>query len=73
MRDRCGDYRRAITTQNFSQGVQEHLYKCGKGVFKMTPFFKIKGLPREHSTILADEDRFIKQYKPQLNVSKLGS
>ena len=73
VRDRCGDYRRAITTQNFSQGVQEHLYRCGKGMFKMTPFFKIKGLPREHSTILAYEDRFIKQHIPQLNVSKLGS
>ena len=72
VRDRCGDYRRAINTQNFTQGVQEHLHKCGKGVFTITPFFKIKGQNRDHSTILAYEELFIKRYQPQLNASKLG-
>ena len=73
VRDRCGDYRRAINTQNFSQGVHEHLHQCGKGNFKMTPFFKIKGPTSGHSTILAYEDTFIKKFQPTLNKSKLGN
>ena len=72
VRERCGDYRRAINTQNFSQGVHEHIHNCGKGQFKMTPFFKIKG-SNDHSTILSYEDLFIKRYQPELNNSKLGS
>ena len=72
VRERCGDYHRAINTQNFTQGVHEHLFRCGQGDFKMTPFFKIKGHSNDHSTILAYEDLFIKRYKPQLNHSKLG-
>ena len=72
VRDRCGDYRRAINTQKFTQGVHEHLHRCGKGVFSITPFFKIKGQSKDHSTILAYEDFFIKKFKPQLNASKLG-
>ena len=72
VRERCGDYRRAINTQNFSQGVHEHIHNCGKGQFKMTPFFKIKG-SNDHSTILSYEDLFIKRYQPELNNSKLGN
>ena len=72
VRERCGDYRRAINAQNFTQGVHEHLFNCANGDFKMTPFFKIKGQQRDHSTILAYEDLFIKKYKPKLNNSKLG-
>ena len=71
VRDRCGDYRRAINTQNFSQGVHEHLYSCGKGVFNITPFFKIKNGTNDHSVILAYEDLFIKRFKPKLNCLKL--
>ena len=71
LRERCGDYRRAVNSQNFSQGVHEHLSKCGNGIFSMTPFFKIKG-NTDHSTILTYEDMFIKKYKPRLNHLKLG-
>ena len=71
VRDRCGDYRRAINTHNFSQGVHEHLYSCGKGVFNITPFFKIKNGTNDHSVILAYEDLFIKRFKPKLNCLKL--
>ena len=71
LRERCGDYRRAVNAQNYSQGVHEHLSVCGKGVFTMTPFFKIKN-SSDHSTILVYEDMFIKRYKPRLNHLKLG-
>ena len=71
LRERCGDYRRAVNSQTFTQGVHEHLFNCGNGIFSMTPFFKIKG-NSDHSTILAYEDLFIKRYKPRLNHSKLG-
>ena len=72
LRERCGDYRRAITAQRFTQGVHEHLAKCGNGIFSMTPFFKIK-VGSDHSTILSYEDLFIKRYKPRLNHLKLGT
>ena len=72
VRDRCGDYRCAVNTQNFTQGVHEHLHRCGNGNFKMTPFFKINGQPKHHSTILAYED-FITKFRPQLNNSKIGA
>ena len=71
LRERCGDYRRALNSQRFTQGVHEHLFNCGKSVFSMTPFFKIKG-STDHSTILVYEDMFIKRYQPKLNQSKLG-
>ena len=66
VRDQCGDYRCTINTQNFTQGVQEHLHRCGKGVFTIiTPFFKIKGQNRDHSTLLSYEELLMKRYQPQ--------
>ena len=72
VRDRCGDYRRAISDERFhTQGVHKHIAQCGSGSFKMTPFFKIKSSDRGHNTILTYESNFIKKFKPHLNESKL--
>ena len=72
VRDRCGDYRRAISDERFhTQGVHKHIAQCGKGSFKMTPFFKIKSSDRGHNMILTYESNFIKKFKPHLNESKL--
>ena len=73
VRDRNGDYRRAISDKKFhTQGVHEHLATCGNGHYLMTPFFKIKSANRGHQTILQYESYFIQKYKPALNESKLG-
>ena len=72
VRDRCGDYRRAISDPKFhTQGVHKHLATCGKGSFSMTPFFKLKDNNRGHNFILTYESHFIKRFKPSLNESKL--
>ena len=73
VRDRCGDYRRAISDPKYyQQGVHEHLATCGKGKFLMTPFLKIQTNNRGHSMILSQEEFFIKKFQPSLNKSKLG-
>ena len=73
VRDRCGDYRRAISDPKYhTQGVHEHLASCGKGTFSITPFLKIKTSNRGHTHILSQEGFFIKKFKPSLNESKLG-
>ena len=73
VRDRCGDYRRAISDPKFfTQGVHKHLATCGKGRFTITPFLKINTNGRGHSMILSQEGFFIKKFKPSLNESKLG-
>ena len=71
VRERCGEYRNAIENKRFSQGVHEHLATCGKGVFVMTPFFKIHDGNRDSQTILSYETLFIQRYRPRLNVLKL--
>ena len=43
VRDRCGDYRRAVSNERFhTQGVHKHIAQCGNGSFTFTPFFKNK-------------------------------
>ncbi|XP_062610424.1 uncharacterized protein LOC134272191 [Saccostrea cucullata] len=43
----------------------EHFAKCGKGIFKIFPFYK---LPNENENLrLAKEDYFINLFKPKLN------
>ena len=72
VRDRCGDYRRAISDPKFhTQGVHQHLATCGKGKFLMTPFLKIRTDNRGHTMILSQEEFFIKKFQPSLNRSKL--
>ena len=72
VRDRCGDYRRAISDPKyFTQGVHKHLATCGKGTFTITPFLKIQTGNRGHSAILSQEEFFIKKFQPSLNRSKL--
>ena len=72
VRDRCGDYRRAISEPRFhTQGVHRHIAQCGQGNFTMTPFFKLKNDNHGHDYILSYESHFIKRYKPSLNESKL--
>ena len=71
VRARCGDYRNAIETKKFTQGVHEHIYNCGNGKFLMTPFFKLHDSDRGHHMILSYESLFIKRYKPKLNHLKL--
>ena len=72
VRDRCGDYRRAISEPKYyTQGVHEHLATCGKGNFTITPFLKIRTGSRGHNVILSQEEFFIKKYQPSLNKSKL--
>ena len=72
VRDRCGDYRRAISEPRFhTQGVHRHIAQCGQGNFTMTPFFKLKNDNHGHDYILSYESHFIKKYKPSLNESKL--
>ena len=70
VRDRCGEYRRAIENKNFTQGVHKHISDCG-GNFSMTPFLKIFDGSRDSQTILSYESHFIKRYRPKLNVLKL--
>ena len=73
VRERNGDYRRAISDKKFhTQGVHEHLATCGNGHFIMTPFFKIKSADRGHQMILQYETYFIQKYRPALNESKLN-
>ena len=72
VRDRCGDYRRAISDPKYyTQGVHRHLATCGKGQFSITPFLKIKTSDRGHTMILSQEGFFIKKFQPSLNESKL--
>ena len=72
VRDRCGDYRRAVSDPKFhTQGVHRHIAQCGKGNFSMTPFFKLKSTSHGHSLILSYESSFIKKFRPALNESKL--
>ena len=72
VRDRCGDYRRAVSDPKFhTQGVHKHIAQCGNGNFIMTPFFKLKSTSHGHNLILTYESHFIKRYKPSLNESKL--
>ena len=43
VRDRCGDYRRAVSDPRFhTQGVHKHIAQCGQGNFTMTPFLNWK-------------------------------
>ena len=71
VRDRCGDYRRAITTCSYTQGVQKHLAECGKGLLQMTPFYKVRTFGRGHAMILQHEEFFIKKFSPRLNSLQL--
>ena len=71
VRDRCGEYRIAIDNGKYTQGVHEHIAKCGGGRFVMTPFFKLHDNSRDSQTILSYETLFIQRYKPKLNVLKL--
>ena len=71
LRQSCGEYRSAIQSKHFTQGVHEHLSVCGKGQFVITPFLKIHDSNRDSQTILSYETRFIQRYKPRLNVLKL--
>ena len=45
--------------------AEGHLRTCGKGIFKIMPFFQV----REENKILREsyEDNFIKPFKPKLN------
>ena len=71
VRDRCGEYRIAIDNGKYTQGVHEHIAKCGGGRFVMTPFFKLHDNSRDSQTILSYETLFIQRYKPRLNILKL--
>ena len=72
VRDRCGDYRRAISDPKFyTQGVHEHVATCGNSKFTMTNFLKIRTENRGHSMILSQEEFFIKKFQPSLNRAKL--
>ena len=71
LRNRCTDYRTAIQSKKFTQGVHEHISKCGNGQFVITPFLKIHDGSRDSQTILSYETLFIQRYRPRLNVLKL--
>ena len=71
LRERCGEYRTAIQSKKFTQGVHEHIATCGDGQLVITPFLKIHDSSRDSQTILSYETRFIQRYKPRLNVLKL--
>jgi predicted GIY-YIG superfamily endonuclease len=71
VRERLGEYRRAINNKKFTQGVHQHISQCGKGIFSMVPFYKIRTFDRGHATILMHEECFIKKYNPELNRLKI--
>jgi hypothetical protein len=67
VRERCGEHRRAIKNSKFTQGVHQHIARCGAGVFSMAPFYKIKTLNRGSVLTLTHEDFFIEKFAPSLN------
>jgi hypothetical protein len=71
VRERNGEYRRAIADKKFTQGVHQHIFFCGKGVFSMTPFYKVQTRDRGHAMILSHEEFFIKKFDPKLNRLRL--
>ena len=45
--------------KKITQGVHEHISKCGNGQFVITPFLKIHDGSRDSQTILSYETLFI--------------
>ena len=66
LKKRLSIYRQYIRQPEYEKiEVEWHLRTCGKGIFKIFPFFKMK----ENNKILREcyEDHFIKKFKPELN------
>ena len=66
LKDRLRIYRQHIRQPEYQQiKVEGHLRNCGKGYFKIFPFFKVK----EKNKLLREsyENHFIQRFKPSLN------
>ena len=66
LKERLSIYRQHIRQPEYKKiEVEKHLGTCGKRIFKIFPFFKMK----ENNKILREcyEDHFIKKFKPELN------
>ena len=64
--DRLSIHRQHIRQPEYEKTeVERHFHTCGKGMFKILPFFKVK----ENNKILREcyEDHFMKKFKPELN------
>ena len=66
LRERVGLYQNRIKDeQNGTIYVEKHVRTCGKGLFKIFPFFQMRSVNLEKR--LGHESAFIEQLKPTLN------